>query len=171
MKNRFIFDKHPLEKTRLKISQNSVGINMVCQNRIKERLIKYLSFIIKIENAHKLPVYFSSWQLNTIFLSGEYCIQILYCIFSPATLLCLSLARTWNSNSMCDGLLCVQLSLGERWFYPFVDIGGIVDHHCLSFYFHNWWAIISHCSIQSDIFTSLYWFYSSSNDRLRIRYG
>ena len=41
----------------------------------------------------------------------------------PTTVLYLSQDRTWSSNTTCHGFFCV-------WF---VDIGGIVHHHCLNF--------------------------------------
>ena len=43
--------------------------------------------------------------------------------------MCLSQARTWISNVIYRGTFCVQL----RWevFDRFVDIVGIVEHHCL----------------------------------------
>jgi hypothetical protein len=52
--------------------------------------------------------------------------------------LCLSQARTWISNVICHGLLCVQW-VQLRWevIVCLVDIGGIDDHHCLNFLFIN----------------------------------
>ena len=57
-------------------------------------------------------------------------------IMMPRHILCLSPARNWISNVLCHGLLNFSVSEGERWEVRgerwFVDIGGIVDHHCLS---------------------------------------
>ena len=72
--------------------------------------------------------------------------------FNPTTFLCLSQARTWCV--ICHGLFYVHLFevRGDCWFcwywwncwpslfktfFCFVDIGGIVDHHCLKLSFHN----------------------------------
>jgi hypothetical protein len=55
--------------------------------------------------------------------------------FIPATYLCLSQARIWISIVICCGLFVVFWEL--RWEIRFVDIGGIVDHHCLNFLFIN----------------------------------
>jgi hypothetical protein len=55
---------------------------------------------------------------------------------NPATFLCLSQARIWISKVICSGLICVQwVQLGWEVIVCFVDIGGIVDHHCLNFLF------------------------------------
>jgi hypothetical protein len=51
--------------------------------------------------------------------------------FNPATFLCLSKARTWIFKAISGGLFVfngLRLVLIVR----FVDIGGIVDHHCLN---------------------------------------
>ena len=59
--------------------------------------------------------------------------------------------RTWISNVICHGLFCVQwfevkggcatqiFSMSILWevIVCFVDIDGIVDHHCLNFLFIN----------------------------------
>ena len=54
--------------------------------------------------------------------------------FNPATFLCLSQARTLISSVMCPGHFCIQWA---RWevIVLFVDIDGIIDHHCLNFLF------------------------------------
>ena len=55
--------------------------------------------------------------------------------FNPATSLCLSQARTWISNIMLLSLIFVFNELRWEVIVCFVDIGGIVDHHCLNFLF------------------------------------
>ena len=57
--------------------------------------------------------------------------------FNPVKFLCLSRAWTWISNVVC-----------------FVDIGGIVDHHCLNFLFRIQYCLftyMSHYSIASHL--------------------
>ena len=72
--------------------------------------------------------------------SGSKFVQVLFnctCLYLHCVFLFLSQARTWISNAICHGLLCVQwLEGGTREvIVRFVDIGRIVDHHCLSFLF------------------------------------
>ena len=50
--------------------------------------------------------------------------------FNPITFLCLSKAKIWISNVICSAFF-----FGVEVIYRFVDIGGIVDHHCLNFLF------------------------------------
>ena len=64
--NRFRFDKSSVERACLKIGQTLVRKHLICQNRVKERLIKHVSFNSKREIAHKLCLRFSSWQLKRI---------------------------------------------------------------------------------------------------------
>ena len=56
--------------------------------------------------------------------------------FNPASLVYLSQARIWIYDVICCGLVCVHW-VQLRWevIVCFVDIGGIVDHHHLSFLF------------------------------------
>ena len=58
-------------------------------------------------------------------------------MLNPTTLLYLSLERVWIFNVTCHGLFHVQWFevRGDCTFVCFVDIGGIVDHHCLNFLF------------------------------------
>ena len=49
--------------------------------------------------------------------------------FDPTTILCLSQGSGFLSSSLVHGLL-----FGVRVIVRFVDVGGIVDHHCS---FHN----------------------------------
>ena len=53
--------------------------------------------------------------------------------FNPTTFLCLSQTRTWISNVVFFMFNILRQEVGVR----FVDIDGIVDHHCLNFSFHN----------------------------------
>ena len=57
------------------------------------------------------------------------------------TFSCLSQARIWIFNVTCLCLYCV------KWFevdVHFIDIGWIVDHHCLNFLFIGW-IVDHHC--------------------------
>ena len=49
--------------------------------------------------------------------------------FDPATFVCLFQARAWISNAICYGFFYLMI-WGEV-IVCFVDISGIVDHHCL----------------------------------------
>ena len=51
----------------------------------------------------------------------------------PLTFLCLSQTRIWISNVICYSLFLCLVFSELRWevIVPVVDIGGIVDHHCL----------------------------------------
>ena len=56
--------------------------------------------------------------------------------FNPATIFCLCHARTWIVNDKCNVVISfvindLRYAMVER----FVDIGAIVDHHCLNFVF------------------------------------
>jgi len=58
---------------------------------------------------------------------------------TPSHFVCLSQATNWITNVICRRLLC-SMSSGEGSSFDqfFFYIGGIVDHHCLSFFFlHN----------------------------------
>ena len=54
--------------------------------------------------------------------------------FNPTTFLCLSQTRTWISNVVVFFMFNI---LRQEVVVRFVDIDGIVDHHCLNFSFHN----------------------------------
>ena len=54
--------------------------------------------------------------------------------FNPATSLCLSKARSWISNVICHGFFMFN-ELTWKLIVCFVDIGGMVNHHCLKFLF------------------------------------
>ena len=60
---------------------------------------------------------------------------------SPATFLFLFQARAWISNIICRGLFMFN---DLRWEVTvrFVDIGGIVDRHCLYKYCHTGWLFV-----------------------------
>ena len=53
--------------------------------------------------------------------------------FNPTTFLGLSQTRTWISNVVFFMFNILRQEVVVR----FVDIDGIVDHHCLNFSFHN----------------------------------
>jgi len=55
-------------------------------------------------------------------------------LFNPATLLYLSKSKLGFPMSYV-GVLIVFIELRWKISVPFVDIGGIVDHHCLNFLF------------------------------------
>jgi hypothetical protein len=56
--------------------------------------------------------------------------------------LCLSQTRTWISNVICLGLFTFnELSWGM--IVRFVDIGGIVDRHCLNFLYEIYFIIVT----------------------------
>ena len=58
--------------------------------------------------------------------------------FNPTTCLCLSQARTWISNvKWCGLFLCSVNDVGLEVMVSFVDIGRIVDNHCLNLFCHN----------------------------------
>ena len=105
--NRFRFDKSSVERACLKIGQTLVRKHLICQNRVKERLIKHVSFNSKREIAHKLCLHFSSWQLKhiAIGLSQHLILPVnyvcRYCIayLTPPHFFCLSLAKIWHSNA------------------------------------------------------------------------
>jgi hypothetical protein len=68
----------------------------------------------------KLSKYFISWQV---------CSVLLFCAcFKPGP---------WISISICHGLFFTQNCLMKLFFFCFVDIGRIVDHHCLNFVLIN----------------------------------
>ena len=78
---------------------------------------------------------------------GEGCYHINR--FNPRTFLCLSQARTWISIIIRHGLFMFNDLRWELIVY-FVNIGGIVDHHCLNFliikdnllyYILCWWTM------------------------------
>jgi len=82
-------------------------------------------------------------HLRNLYLSKNAYVQVLLsfvyiCIadcdpinwFNPATFLCLYQARTWISNVV----FCVFSHLRREVIVNFVDIGVIVDHHCLNFF-------------------------------------
>jgi hypothetical protein len=78
---------------------------------------------------------------------GEGCYHINR--FNPRTFLCLSQARTWISIIIRHGLFMFNDLRWELIVY-FVNIGGIVDHHCLNFliikdnllyYILYWWTM------------------------------
>ena len=51
--------------------------------------------------------------------------------FNSATFVCLSQARTWNSICLCSGLFVSNYLRRElEVVVHFVNIAGIVDHHC-----------------------------------------
>jgi hypothetical protein len=52
--------------------------------------------------------------------------------FNPTTFLCLSQTRTWISNVVVFFMFNI---LRQEVVVRFVDIDGIVDHHCLNFLF------------------------------------
>jgi len=60
--------------------------------------------------------------------------------FNPAPFLCLSQAKTWISNVICQSLLCSVSSVKMRddcsfcWY-----LGRIEDHHCLIFLLFCWY--------------------------------
>ena len=56
--------------------------------------------------------------------------------FNNATFLCLSQYKTWISNVISCGFVCIQW-VQLRWevIVRLVDIDGIDNHHCLSFLF------------------------------------
>ena len=54
--------------------------------------------------------------------------------FNPTTFLYLSKSRLGFPMSYV-GVLIVFIELRSKMSVPFVDIGGIVDHHCLNFLF------------------------------------
>ena len=53
--------------------------------------------------------------------------------FNPATFLCPSQGRTWNSNVICRVSLCVQYDNMRS--VCLVDIGELDYHNCLNFLF------------------------------------
>ena len=57
-------------------------------------------------------------------------------LFNPATCLCLSQARTWISNIICPGLVCVHwVQLGWEVIAYFIQMGESGDHHLFNFIF------------------------------------
>ena len=106
-----------------------------CQNKTKPYICAYNK---------SGPWFLTSWHM----LWSFFCVQRvkvegwylwkcwpLNCL-NPVTYLCLSKTRTWISNVICHGLFCVQW-VQLRWEVTvhFVDIGEIIDHHCLNFLF------------------------------------
>ena len=62
-------------------------------------------------------------------------------VSSTPTLLCMFQARTWISNIICYGFFIFNFQ-DETFFFDFVDIGGILDHHCLHFLFSMFFSVL-----------------------------
>jgi hypothetical protein len=67
--------------------------------------------------------------------------------FNPTTFVCLFQARTWISNTMLLSFFCVHNSMRWEMVICFVQIRGIIEHHCLLSQWGSRSLIIKSCQI------------------------
>jgi hypothetical protein len=130
-------------------------------------------------------LFFFNYQTNVLFLSWIVlwqrimCMFVIFCLYKycswrsnyqkgrvggwlkPDTCLCLFHLVTWISNVICrDRFSLRSMSWGVEIFFCFVDIGGIVDHHCLNLVFTTCFAplnLILHMFVKNQrIITSFH---------------
>ena len=84
---------------------------------------------------------------------------------TPPHFVCLSQARTWISNVICGGLFVLSKWRREM-IVRFVDIGGIVDHHCLNFLFIRYLWLVLDIQQQTLSTWNALWHWSQTFDRI-----